>query len=244
MALSLTFDDGRSSQVSKGVPLFDSFDVKVTFYAQPENLLEELELWKKAVTSGHEFGNHTIGHPCTGNFAWVRYDDVVLESYDLDRMRAEVLQANDEIEELLGVHPVSFAYPCGQTYVGRGINTKSYVPLIAELFQTGRRWLDETSNAPDHFDPAQVMAMRMDGEDFSTIRRLIERTKRNETWLVLAGHGIGDSTRWGTDLEMLRELLAYVQEPDNGVWIAPVSEVASFIAKEQAIGKFGRSAPQ
>ena len=237
MALSLTFDDGRASQVTDGVPVLDSFGVKVTFYAQPENLLEELELWQKAVASGHEFGNHTIGHPCTGNFAWVRYDSVVLESYDLDRMRAEVLQANDEIEELLGVRPVSFAYPCGQTYVGRGTNTKSYVPLIAELFQTGRRWLDETTNAPAHFDPAQVMAMRMDGEDFSTIRRLIERTKRNETWLVLAGHGIGDSTRWGTNLGMLRELLTYVQEPDNGVWIAPVSEVASFIAKEQATRK-------
>ena len=237
MALSLTFDDGRASQVTDGVPVLDSFGVKVTFYAQPENLLEELELWQKAVASGHEFGNHTIGHPCTGNFAWVRYDSVVLESYDLDRMRAEVLQANDEIEELLGVRPVSFAYPCGQTYVGRGTNTKSYVPLIAELFQTGRRWLDETTNAPAHFDPAQVMAMRMDGEDFSTIRRFIERTKRNENWLVLAGHGIGDSTRWGTNLGMLRELLAYVQEPDNGVWIAPVSEVASFIAKEQATRK-------
>jgi len=237
MALSLTFDDGRASQVTDGVPVLDSFGVKVTFYAQPENLLEELELWQKAVASGHEFGNHTIGHPCTGNFAWVRYDDVVLESYDIDRMRAEVLQANDEIEALLGVRPVSFAYPCGQTYVGRGTNTKSYVPLIAELFQTGRRWLDETTNAPAHFDPAQVMAMRMDGEDFSTIRRFIERTKRNENWLVLAGHGIGDSTRWGTNLGMLRELLAYVQEPDNGVWIAPVSEVASFIAKEQATRK-------
>jgi len=237
MALSLTFDDGRASQVTDGVPVLDSFGVKVTFYAQPENLLEELELWQEAVASGHEFGNHTIGHPCTGNFAWVRYDSVVLESYDLDRMRAEVLQANDKIEELLGVRPVSFAYPCGQTYVGRGTNTKSYVPLIAELFQTGRGWLDETTNAPAHFDPAQVMAMRMDGEDFSTIRRLIERTKRNETWLVLAGHGIGDSTRWGTNLGMLKELLAYVQEPDNGVWIAPVSEVASFIAKEQATRK-------
>ena len=237
MALSLTFDDGRASQVTDGLPVLDSFGVKATFYAQPENLLEELELWQKAVASGHEFGNHTIGHPCTGNFAWVRYDSVVLESYDLDRMRAEVLQANDKIEELLGVRPVSVAYPCGQTYVGRGTNTKSYVPLIAELFQTGRRWLDETTNAPAHFDPAQVMAMRMDGEDFSTIRRLIERTKRNETWLVLAGHGIGDSTRRGTNLGMLKELLAYVQEPDNGVWIAPVSEVASFIAKEQATRK-------
>ena len=237
MALSLTFDDGRSSQVTEGVSVLDSFGVKVTFYAQPENLLEELELWKKAAASGHEFGNHTIGHPCTGNFAWVRYDDVVLESYDLDRMRAEILQANQEIKELLGVRPVSFAYPCGQTYVGRGANTKSYVPLIAELFQTGRRWLDETSNAPDYFDPAQVMAMRMDGEDFITIRRLIERTKRSGTWLVLAGHSVGDSTKRGTDLGMLRELLAYVQNPENGVWIAPVSEVATFIAKEKAISK-------
>jgi len=235
-ALSLTFDDGRSSQVTHAVPLLDSFNVKATFYAQPENLLEELELWQKAVASGHEIGNHTIGHPCTGNFAWVRYEGVALESYDLDRMRAELLQANDEIEKLLGVRPVSFAYPCGQTYVGRGRDTKSYVPLIAELFQTGRRWLDETSNAPDHFDPAQVMSMRMDGEDFSTVRRMIERTKRNENWLVLAGHGVGDSdsSRWGTNLGMLRELLAYAQDPDNGVWLAPVSEVASFIAKEQA----------
>ncbi len=129
---------------------------------------------------------------------------------------------------------MSFAYPCGQTFVGRSSDTKSYVPLIAELFQTGRRWLDETSNAPDHFDTAQVMAMRMDGEDFSAVRRMIERAKRNENWLVLAGHSVGDSPRWGTNLEMLRELLAYAQDPDNGVWLAPVSEVASFIAREQA----------
>jgi len=237
IALSLTFDDGRSSQVTHAVPLLDSFGVKATFYAQPENLLEELELWKKAVASGHEIGNHTIGHPCTGNFTWTRYDGVVLEDYDLDRMRAELLQTNNELEELLGVRPVSFAYPCGQTYVGRGRDTKSYVPLIAELFQTGRRWLDETSNAPDHFDPAQVMSMRMDREDFSTVLRMIERTKRNENWLVLAGHGVSDagsSRRWGTSLEMLRELLAYTQDPDNGVWLASVSEVASFIARERA----------
>jgi hypothetical protein len=33
---------------------------------------------------------------------------------------------------------------------------------------------------------------------------------------------------------MLRELLAYAQDPDNGVWLAPVAEVASFIAREKA----------
>jgi peptidoglycan/xylan/chitin deacetylase (PgdA/CDA1 family) len=237
MALSLTFDDGRPTQVTHAIPLLDAFDVKATFYSQPENLRNELAGWRRAVAVGHEIGNHTVGHPCTGNFAWVRYDGVVLESYDLERMRAEIVQANDEIEEMLGVRPVSFAYPCGQTYVGRGRDTRSYVPLVAELFQTGRRWLDETSNAPDHFDTAQVMAMRMDGEDFAAVQRMVERARHSGNWLVLAGHGVGDNPRWGTQLDMLKDLLAYAQNPDNRVWIAPVTEVATFIADQQAARK-------
>ena len=237
MALSLTFDDGRPTQVTHAIPLLDAFDVKATFYSQPENLRNELAGWRRAVAVGHEIGNHTVGHPCTGNFAWVRYDGVVLESYDVERMRAEIVQANDEIEEMLGVRPVSFAYPCGQTYVGRGRDTRSYVPLVAELFQTGRRWLDETSNAPDHFDTAQVMAMRMDGEDFAAVQRMVERARHSGNWLVLAGHGVGDNPRWGTQLDMLKDLLAYAQNPDNRVWIAPVTEVATFIADQQAARK-------
>ena len=237
MALSLTFDDGRPSQVTHAIPLLDAFDVKATFYSQPENLRNELAGWRRAVAVGHEIGNHTVGHPCTGNFAWVRYDGVVLESYDVDRMRAEIVQANDEIEEMLGVRPVSFAYPCGQTYVGRGRDTRSYVPLVAEIFQTGRRWLDETSNAPNHFDTAQVMAMRMDGEDLEGVQRMIERTKLNGNWLVLAGHGVGNNPRWGTNLDMLEELLAYARDPTNRMWIAPVAEVATYIADIQAANK-------
>ena len=237
MALSLTFDDGRPTQVTHAIPLLDAFDVKATFYSQPENLRNELAGWRRAVAVGHEIGNHTVGHPCTGNFAWVRYDGVVLESYDLERMRAEIVQANDEIEEMLGVRPVSFAYPCGQTYVGRGRDTRSYVPLVAELFQTGRRWLDETSNAPDHFDTAQVMAIRMDGEDFAAVQRMVERARHSGNWLVLAGHGVGDNPLWGTQLDMLKDLLAYARNPDNRVWIAPVTEVAIFIADQQAARK-------
>lgn len=229
IALSLTFDDGRDSQVEFAVPLLDSFDVKATFYPLPEAVGEQLEGWKRAVASGHEIGNHTVGHPCTGNFAWTRYDGVVLESYDLDSIRDEMIRANEQIESMLGVTPVSFAYPCGQIYVGRGSETMSYVPIVAEVFKTGRRWLDETSNAPEHYDRSQIMARRMDGEDFDSILRLIERTKRQENWLVLAGHGVGEQPRWGTDLQMLRELLAYAQDPANGVWIAPMKDVVAYI---------------
>lgn len=231
MALSLTFDDGRDSQMENGLPLLDSFGVKVTFYPLPEAIGEQLESWRQAVASGHEIGNHTVGHPCTGNFSWTRYDGVVLEDYDLKRMRAEIIDANNQIEAILGVRPRSFAYPCGQTYVGRGVDTRSYVPVVADLFLTGRRWLDETTNSPAHYDPAQIMSMKMDGEQFPSIERRIERTRRSGNWLVLAGHEIRENTRrrGGTSMQMLRELLTYTSDPANGVWVAPVAEVAMYI---------------
>jgi len=58
-------------------------------------------------------------------------------------MRAQLMEANKNIESLLGVKSEVFAYPCGNTFVGRGRDTKSYVPVVAELFLLGRGWLDE-----------------------------------------------------------------------------------------------------
>ena len=91
-----------------------------------------LEGWKEIVKDGHEIGNHTLYHPCTGNFPWAR--EKALENYSLASMRSELISANEQIHEMLGVVPRSFAYSCGQTFVGRGANTQSYVPLIDELF--------------------------------------------------------------------------------------------------------------
>ena len=136
MAISLTFDDARLSQADKGIPLLNRYDVKATFYISPNNLLKRQEAWKDAHEIGHEIGNHTVGHPCSGNFEWSREN--ALEDYTLQEMRTELDSANEFIEKNHGIRPVSFAYPCGQTFVGRGEHTKSYVPLVASMFETGR----------------------------------------------------------------------------------------------------------
>ena len=106
--------------------------------------------------------------------------------------------------------------------------------MVAEVFHNGRRWLDETSNAPYHFDRAQIMSMPMDNVTFERIERLIQGAKQNENWLVLAGHRVGDNPRWGTDLQMLRELLTYATDPANGIWIAPVTAVAAYIEEHRS----------
>ena len=227
IAISLSFDDARASQVDAGTALLDQYGVKGTFYVVPNSVKQRLEGWKKAVANGHEIGNYSFNHPCTGNFPWSRQK--AIENYTLKQMRNELILANKDIKELLGVEAEVFAYPCGQTYIGRGENTKSYVPVVSKLFLSGRGWLDEGPNAPQFCDLAQLTGMEMDGKDFEQILPLIENAKKSGAWLVLAGHEMGASGNQTTRLSMLKKLIEYAQNPANGIWIAPVGTVAKYI---------------
>lgn len=230
-AISLSFDDGRYSQVEGGTTLLDSLHVKATFYVVPSSVEARLEGWKKAVTSGHEIGNHSLYHPCSGNFVWSRTH--ALENYTLDSMRNELTEANSSIKKLLGVEPKVFAYPCGQKFVGRGVNTKSYVPLIAEMFITGRGFLEETANDPAFTDFAQITGIESDGKDFEQILPLLQEARKNGQWIVLAGHEMADGGSQTTRLTMLRKLIAYAMDPANKLWIAPVGTIANYIQQHR-----------
>src|SRR6476660_6554829 len=62
LAISLTFDDARESQVDVGTAVLNQYGVKATFLVVPSGVAERLEGWKKAVADGHEIGNHTLLH--------------------------------------------------------------------------------------------------------------------------------------------------------------------------------------
>ncbi|MFH1883008.1 MAG: polysaccharide deacetylase family protein [Planctomycetota bacterium] len=238
-AISLTFDDARFSQIDRGLPILDEYGAKATFYVSLRPLEERLDAWKKAAANGHEIGNHTMTHPCSGNFPFAR--ERALENYTLDKMRYELQESNNIIERLLGVRPVSFAYPCGQKFVGRGQDLKSYVPLVAEEFLAGRGWMDEWSNDPAFCDMAQLMGVELDGKDFeqsrkgrlSAVKQLIDRTLANGGWLVFCGHEIGEGGRQTTLSSTLKAICEYAQDPANGLWLDTVEEVASYILKQR-----------
>ena len=231
MALSLTFDDARLTQVDKGIPLLDKYNVKATFYISPDAMKKRVEAWKDAVKSGHEIGNHTLTHPCTGNFIFSRNNAV--EDHSLQSMKEEIDSANLLIKELLDVVPVSFAYPCGNTFVGRGVNTKSYIPLIASQFETGRGWYDEGPNDPVFCDLAQLTGMELDGKSFDKILQQIESAKNNGQWLVLVGHEMNDNDGHLTSLlQTIEAICQYSSDSGNGVWIDNIHNIALYI-KEQ-----------
>ncbi|MBN2272538.1 MAG: polysaccharide deacetylase family protein [Sedimentisphaerales bacterium] len=230
-AISLTFDDARLSQIDRGVPMLDEYGLKGTFYVSIESLKERVEGWKKAVAAGHEIANHSVKHPCSGNFPFSR--DKALEDYTLDMMRNELDEASGIIEQLLGVRPVSYAYPCGQKYVGRGMNLKSYVPLVAEKFLTGRGWLDEWANDPAYCDMAQLMGVKLDEKDFDEVKTVMDRTLANGGWLVFCSHEVAEDGRLVTSSQTLRALCEYARDPGNGIWLDTVQNIATYILKQR-----------
>ena len=231
-AVSLTFDDARLSQADVGIPLLDGHRVKATFYVSPARLKDRLPAWKDALANGHEIGNHSLRHPCTGNFAFAR--DKALEDYTLDQMKRELEAANTVIESTLSVRPVTFAYPCGQKYVGRGRRLKSYVPLVAQMFLAGRGWMDEGANDPAFCDPAQLLGMELDGLDVTQAKKLIETATENGAWLVFCGHEIGEGGRHTTRADTLDAICRYASNPDNGIWIDTVENIARYVRRARS----------
>jgi peptidoglycan/xylan/chitin deacetylase (PgdA/CDA1 family) len=229
MALSLTFDDGRPSQLDQGIPILNRYSVPATFYVNPGRIELRLGDWKAALEQGHEIGNHSLNHPCTGNFDWSRLH--ALEDYTLARMQKELEDSEREIHRQLGIWPRTFAYPCGQTFVGRGEQLQSYVPLVAKRYLSGRGWLDESSNNPWICDLAQLLGMELDGLENTQVRALISEAKSRRAWLVLCGHDIGEGGRQTTLVSTLEKICVLAKDPDQGIWVDTIANVAEHVQK-------------
>ena len=250
-ALSLSFDDARPSQADCGIPILQAQGVAATFYVSTHMLDQRLDGWRQAALAGHEIGNHTLNHPCSGNFPWYRSDALkeslraqasgrrprfrprTLESYTLAQMEAELTGANETIHRLLGVRPTTFAYPCGQTFVGRGTDHASYVPLVARHFLAGRCFRSEATNDPTYCDLAHLGAFDGDERDFQTLKQFVDEAIEQGSWLILACHEIGQPAHQTTRAADLEALCSYCHQRKNELWVDTVNSIASFIRRER-----------
>jgi hypothetical protein len=138
------------------------------------------------------------------------------------------------IQDLVGVRPRTFAYPCGQAFTGRGRYRQSYVPVIAERFLAGRGYGGEVGNAPDRCDLAHLDAYTIDGLDAGQLWSLVSAGMARGEWVILAGHDVGEA---GRQTVCACELDAFCRRlvADDRVWVAPVAEVAERVAGAQAV---------
>jgi peptidoglycan/xylan/chitin deacetylase (PgdA/CDA1 family) len=150
-------------------------------------------------------------------------------------MDAELAQANATIEEKLGVTPTTFAYPCGGTFLGRGENAQSYIPLVAKRFLAGRGYWEPYPNVPGLCDLAHLLGCSFDALPFEQVKKLIERTIAEEGWLILVGHDVRPNDWQGVDPHVLKRLCDYLVE--NGeIWVDTIAHIAQYVRDERTSG--------
>ncbi len=229
-ALSISFDDARGSQVDHhSSALFKKHGIRVTYFVSLANVEKKLDLWRAVVADGHEIGNHSLQHPCSGNFPWIGDGESALENYSLPKIEAELLEANRRIGEMLGVTPVSYAYPCGLDFVGRGERRASYVPVVARHFLVGRGYRGEYANNPIFCDLSMVQGFGADHDDLSALKAYADQAINSGYWIILIAHEVpehpgGDGMSTGN----IAALCSYLQSKPE-LWVETIGTVGAYV---------------
>jgi hypothetical protein len=213
-AVSLTFDDGLSSQLDVAVPTLNRFGLRGTFYISPkgDNWREALAPWLEVYKADHEIGNHSLSHICSRAFR-PEPDARGLENLTLDDIEADVCEAERRLSELFPAAHRSFAYPCFQAFVGEGERRQSYVPVIA--------------NYPATCDLHYLWSWMVRGNTGAELVGLAEQCAARGQWGILTFHGVHEGHLPVADVEF-RELCQHLARAKH-IWVAPVAEVAQAI---------------
>jgi hypothetical protein len=236
-AVSLTFDDGRASQLERVIPILGEYDLLATFYLNPRGASEEhwrarLAPWVAVQASGHEIGNHTLSHVCARSMR-ERHDPShpSLETWTVADVEADVLEAERRLEAVLPSppdQPRTFCYPCYQDFVGTGPTRQSYVPMVAKHFPAARGAGEYGSNYPQTCDLHYLWSWKVELLDGAALVGRCEKAARG-SWEILTFHDVGANNRLSNTEADFRELCAYLARHHDRLWTAPVAAVAQHL---------------
>ena len=206
-AVSLSYDDGLPEHLKTASPDLDASGLRATFFIptgpRSPTIHARADEWRAAFARGHELGNHTVHHPCSGRHAWVK-PNFSLEAYSHERIESELLEAGRAIDGLLGtVAPRSYAYTCHEDFVGP--DRASYRPIVARLFPAARggeradaRPLTDPMDCDFAYLPSWTIGPSARADQI--IAHLDDAVARGR-WAVLTFHGVGG----GHDLDVSRD---------------------------------------
>ena len=231
-AVVLTYDDALNVHLDNVVPALDSLNLKATFYLSGyfPGCRQRLNDWRAVAEGGHELANHTLFHPCVGDRQgreWVK-PDYDLSKYTTTRLLDELRMTNVLLESLDGKKKRTFAYPCGDTLAGG----KSFVDAIRNEF-IAARGVKSALVKRNSINTFNVPAFGINGESGKQLIQLVKDALEQRTLVVFLFHGVGGEHDLNVSLAAHRELLKFLKENEDDVWVAPFVDVMQFSNKNR-----------
>ena len=231
-AVVLTYDDAIDQDLDNVLPALDSMGLKATFYLIGRSPVvgKRMEEWRAAARNGHELGNHSLMHPCDGSLpgsSWV-VPDRDLTNYSIPRAQGEIRVTNVLLQAIDGKTIRTFAFPCGEFT----IHDSSYFLGLRKEFAGARSVLPHMETL-GKINPDNIGAYAMDGQTGEQMIALVKKAQETHSLLVFVFHGVGGGHNINVGLPQHSQLLHYLKEHTDEIWVAPMVDVATYIRAHQ-----------
>jgi len=235
-AVVLTYDDALNVHLDNVIPCLDSAGLKGTFYIIGESpvLKNRLSEWRLAAKHGHELGNHTLTHPCDGRLdgrSWVSPEND-LSKYSVARAINEIRVTNTLLQAIDGKTERSFAYPCGDT----NIDTVNFYDALKNEF-AGARGVKSSFQTLNKINLNDIDCFFINGHTGGYMIDLVKKAMESHTLLVFLFHGVGGEHNINVSVEAHSQLIHYLKQHENEIWIAPMVDVANYVKENQTLNK-------
>lgn len=224
----LTYDDAMDSQLDHAIPQLDKYDMKGTFYLKGSSpaLYHRMDGWRTASANGHELGNHTLFHPCSGKRFPNRERARDIDFYTIDQFLMEVSTANTLLKSIDGKNRHTFAYTCGDKIV-EGENMGDYLPKLVVAARGGAPEFP----AKGQLDLFHLPTFSCTGKSGDKMIDLVKQAQEKNGLLILVFHGVGGG-HLKVEAEEHAKLLRYLKENEKDIWVTTVLEVADYLRED------------
>jgi peptidoglycan/xylan/chitin deacetylase (PgdA/CDA1 family) len=233
-AVSLAYDDALDSQLDYAIPALDRHGLKGSFYLQmsrdPVRL--RLEEWRAAARNGHELGNHTLFHQCSGS---LKDRDWVEPQRDLDRtsaaaMKDQVLLANVMLTAIDGRTERTMTVPCGDV-MAEDVN---YIDSVRQEFVAIKLGDGAVTSDMRKLDPYAVTVEAPVGVTGKQLIARIEEAARKGTMANFTFHGIGGDYL-SVSKQAHEELLQYLSSHRDVYWVDTFINLMKYVRQQQSL---------
>lgn len=235
-AVSLAYDDALPSQLDVAIPALDRHGLQGSFYltlAAP-TLTTRLAEWRAAAARGHELGNHTLFHQCSGkgpDRGWVT-PELDLDRTSAEQMASQIRLASTMLHAIDGRTARTYTLPCGERLAAGGVD---YVPSIRDGFVAIKT--AGPAVVPDlaRLDPHDVGVFAPVGLTGDELIAMVKQAGERGTMVNFTFHGIG-ADYLQTSAEAHEQLLAFLAAHRDEYWTASFVDIMTWVKARSGAG--------
>jgi peptidoglycan/xylan/chitin deacetylase (PgdA/CDA1 family) len=230
-AVNLAYDDALGSQLDNAIPALNRYGLKGSFYLtlSGDTVRNRLDEWRLAARQGHELGNHTLFHQCSGskpNREWVKpHEDLDLIS--ADELVAQIQLASTMLHAIDGRTERTFTVPCGDREAAGEDYVKRIVSeFIAIKVYAGGVVPDMAAIDPDAlggYSPVEVS-----GEQLISV---VKEAASKGTMANFTFHGIGGD-HLSVSSQAHEELLQYLSDNSEVYWVDTLIKIMKYVESQ------------